>query len=89
MIALNYADYVVDHRCNGGVNMVLDWDKKGYYRFAPLQSDAGKQLLVRWGTLPGRLVCQQLTTVGPLQQAGSVEALCVVLHSSLIRIVVI
>eukprot|EP00877_Chromochloris_zofingiensis_P014015 jgi/Chrzof1/8868/Cz03g27110.t1 len=42
----------VCNMCNGGVNMVLDWDKKGYYRFAPLQSDAGKQLLVRCGRQP-------------------------------------
>ena len=36
-------------RCNGGVNFMLDWDKAGEYRFAALQSDAGKALLRRSG----------------------------------------
>mmetsp|Transcript_20822 Transcript_20822/g.48109 ORF Transcript_20822/g.48109 Transcript_20822/m.48109 type:complete len:215 (-) Transcript_20822:1352-1996(-) len=38
--------------CNGGVNFMLDWDKKapnGNFRFAALQSETGKALLRRGG----------------------------------------
>lgn len=35
--------------CNGGVQFVLDFDKEGLFRFASLQSDAGKALLQRSG----------------------------------------
>lgn len=38
--------------CNTGVNFVLDWDTQGVYRFAALQSDAGKALLMRSGRRP-------------------------------------
>ncbi|KAH7301952.1 hypothetical protein KP509_23G049800 [Ceratopteris richardii] len=38
--------------CNGGVNMVLDNDPKETMRFAALQSDAGKALLIRSGRSP-------------------------------------
>ena len=31
--------------CNGAVNFVLQHDKKGIFRFASLQSEAGQQLL--------------------------------------------
>jgi predicted DCC family thiol-disulfide oxidoreductase YuxK len=31
--------------CNGAVNFVLKQDKKGIFRFAPLQSEAGQNLL--------------------------------------------
>lgn len=39
--------------CNGGVQFVLDFDKDGVYRFASLQSDAGKALLQRCGRKAG------------------------------------
>eukprot|EP00878_Enallax_costatus_P032525 GHUV01035749.1.p1 GENE.GHUV01035749.1~~GHUV01035749.1.p1 ORF type:complete len:198 (+),score=38.37 GHUV01035749.1:122-715(+) len=42
----------VCNMCNGGVNFVLDWDKAGVYRFAALQSNPGRQLLVRCGRRP-------------------------------------
>jgi len=38
--------------CNGGVNLALDLDPPGKLRFAALQSDAGRQLLVRAGRDP-------------------------------------
>jgi predicted DCC family thiol-disulfide oxidoreductase YuxK len=31
--------------CNGAINFVLKHDKKGVFRFAPLQSEAGQKLL--------------------------------------------
>jgi predicted DCC family thiol-disulfide oxidoreductase YuxK len=31
--------------CNGAINFVLKHDKKGIFRFAPLQSEAGQKLL--------------------------------------------
>jgi len=31
--------------CNGTINFILQQDKKGIFRFAPLQSEAGSQLL--------------------------------------------
>ncbi|EFN57530.1 hypothetical protein CHLNCDRAFT_143135 [Chlorella variabilis] len=38
--------------CNGGVNFMLQWDTAGEYRFAALQSNAGRQLLQRSGRQP-------------------------------------
>ncbi|KAK9846024.1 hypothetical protein WJX81_008631 [Elliptochloris bilobata] len=35
--------------CNGGVNTMLAYDRKGHFRLAALQSDAGKELLQRVG----------------------------------------
>lgn len=35
--------------CNGGVNFVLDWDVEGRFRYAALQSPAGRALLQRSG----------------------------------------
>ncbi len=40
------------HRCNGGVNFMLEWDKQGVCRFAALQSPAGRALLQRCGRRP-------------------------------------
>jgi len=45
----------VCNMCNGGVNFMLDWDKKvphGNFRFAALQSDTGRALLMRGGREP-------------------------------------
>mmetsp|Transcript_14136 Transcript_14136/g.45095 ORF Transcript_14136/g.45095 Transcript_14136/m.45095 type:complete len:176 (+) Transcript_14136:611-1138(+) len=39
----------VCNMCNGGVNLALDWDKEGRCRFAALQSEVGKNLLVECG----------------------------------------
>lgn len=39
--------------CNGGVQFVLDFDKEGLFRFASLQSEAGKALLQRSGRKSG------------------------------------
>lgn len=41
--------------CNGAVNFLLDWDKKGQYRLAALQSKAGSELLKQAGREPGDL----------------------------------
>ena len=42
----------VCNMCNGGVNFALDWDPDGNFRFAALQSDAGRALLQRSGRSP-------------------------------------
>jgi predicted DCC family thiol-disulfide oxidoreductase YuxK len=34
--------------CNGSVNLVLKYDKRGIFRFAALQSEAGQKLLQRY-----------------------------------------
>jgi predicted DCC family thiol-disulfide oxidoreductase YuxK len=34
--------------CNSAINFVLKQDKKGIFRFAPLQSEAGQKLLQRY-----------------------------------------
>lgn len=39
-------------RCNGGVNFMLDWDQRGAFRLAALQSAAGRLLLQRAGRRP-------------------------------------
>lgn len=31
--------------CNGSVNFIIDRDKAGYFKFAPLQSEVGQKLL--------------------------------------------
>jgi predicted DCC family thiol-disulfide oxidoreductase YuxK len=38
--------------CNGGVNFMLDWDRRGEFRLAALQSPAGRKLLQRSGRSP-------------------------------------
>lgn len=35
--------------CNGSVNFVLRHDRAGRFRFAPLQSDPGQQLMTEYG----------------------------------------
>jgi predicted DCC family thiol-disulfide oxidoreductase YuxK len=35
--------------CNGAISFLLKHDKKGVFRFAPLQSGAGQKLLERYG----------------------------------------
>jgi predicted DCC family thiol-disulfide oxidoreductase YuxK len=35
--------------CNGAINFVLKQDKKGIFRFAPLQSQIGQKLLEQYG----------------------------------------
>ena len=35
--------------CNANVNLLLDWDTKGKFRFASLQSKVGKAILAREG----------------------------------------
>jgi predicted DCC family thiol-disulfide oxidoreductase YuxK len=35
--------------CNGSVNFIIEHDGAGYFKFAPLQSDAGKELLDKFG----------------------------------------
>jgi predicted DCC family thiol-disulfide oxidoreductase YuxK len=37
--------------CNGLVHFIIKRDKKGIFKFASLQSDAGQQLLERFGLL--------------------------------------
>lgn len=43
----------VCNMCNSGVNFMLDWDREGRFRFAALQSEAGRKLLERAGRHPG------------------------------------
>ncbi len=35
--------------CNGSVNFVIEHDKAGYFKFAPLQSEAGEKLAAEHG----------------------------------------
>jgi predicted DCC family thiol-disulfide oxidoreductase YuxK len=35
--------------CNGVINFIIRQDKKGIFRFAPLQSESGQQLLQQYG----------------------------------------
>lgn len=35
--------------CNGGVNLCLDWDRNGIFRYASLQSKVGQSLLLQSG----------------------------------------
>src|SRR5215213_6998921 len=35
--------------CDASVNFVIEHDPEGYFKFAPLQSDAGKQLATEYG----------------------------------------
>jgi predicted DCC family thiol-disulfide oxidoreductase YuxK len=35
--------------CNGSVNFIIGHDRDGYFRFAQLQSDNGKELLDKFG----------------------------------------
>jgi predicted DCC family thiol-disulfide oxidoreductase YuxK len=35
--------------CNGTVNFIIKQDKKGIFRFAPLQSEKGRQMLAQMG----------------------------------------
>jgi predicted DCC family thiol-disulfide oxidoreductase YuxK len=41
--------------CNGAVNFIIDRDPDGYFRFAPLQSDAGESLLADTGAADATL----------------------------------
>jgi predicted DCC family thiol-disulfide oxidoreductase YuxK len=42
----------VCNMCNSGVNFALDWDQNACFRFAALQSEAGRSLLRRAGRNP-------------------------------------
>jgi predicted DCC family thiol-disulfide oxidoreductase YuxK len=35
--------------CDASVNFIIDHDPKGYFKFAPLQSEAGKELATKYG----------------------------------------
>ena len=35
--------------CNASVNFVIEHDKAGYFKFAPLQSEIGEQLIAKHG----------------------------------------
>jgi predicted DCC family thiol-disulfide oxidoreductase YuxK len=35
--------------CNGSVNFIIERDKAGYFKFAPLQSEVGEKLLAEHG----------------------------------------
>ena len=35
--------------CNGSVNFIIEHDKRGYFRFAPLQSEIGKEYIEKFG----------------------------------------
>ena len=38
--------------CNSSVNTIIRWDKKKYFRFAPIQSETGQQLMTQYGLDP-------------------------------------
>lgn len=35
--------------CNGAVNFIIERDRRNRFKFAPLQSEAGQKLLLRYG----------------------------------------
>ncbi|MBX7173098.1 MAG: thiol-disulfide oxidoreductase DCC family protein [Pyrinomonadaceae bacterium] len=35
--------------CNGSVNFIIEHDKKGYFKFAPLQSETGQKYIEKFG----------------------------------------
>ncbi|NOT48398.1 MAG: thiol-disulfide oxidoreductase DCC family protein [Acidobacteria bacterium] len=35
--------------CNGSVNFIIEHDKAGYFKFAPLQSEIGEKLAEKYG----------------------------------------
>ena len=35
--------------CNSSINFIIERDKKGYFKFAPLQSEIGKEFVERFG----------------------------------------
>lgn len=35
--------------CNSSVNFIIEHDQKGYFKFAPLQSEIGKSLIEKFG----------------------------------------
>lgn len=35
--------------CNGSVNFIIDRDPKSYFKFAPLQSETGQEMLDKYG----------------------------------------
>lgn len=35
--------------CNSSINFVIERDSKGYFKFAPLQSEAGEKLIAKHG----------------------------------------
>jgi len=39
--------------CDGSVNFVIDRDREGYFKFAPLQSEAGDKLATKYGLRSG------------------------------------
>jgi predicted DCC family thiol-disulfide oxidoreductase YuxK len=41
--------------CNGAVNFVIKRDRRGYFRFAPLQEPAGAEIARRYGVDPTKL----------------------------------
>ena len=50
--------------CNNFVNFVLKNDEKELFRFAPLQSDAGRKLLLQYGLNPDELSSSVLIADG-------------------------
>ena len=34
--------------CNGAVNFVIEHDRSGYFKFAPLQSEIGEQMIAKY-----------------------------------------
>lgn len=35
--------------CNGSVNYIIEHDKSSYFKFSPLQSEIGKELMAKYG----------------------------------------
>ncbi len=38
--------------CNSSVNFIIERDKTGYFKFAPLQSEIGEELIAKYGIDP-------------------------------------
>jgi len=38
--------------CNSSVNFIIERDKEGYFKFAPLQSEIGEELIEKYGIYP-------------------------------------
>ena len=51
--------------CNFNVNLVLRWDKKGNFRFAPIQSKVGSALMIDGNRDPKDMSSMLLVERGP------------------------
>ena len=50
--------------CDSSVNFIIDHDREGYFTFAPLQSDTGRQLAEEYG-FESAVGAEETDTTGP------------------------